>query len=218
GGLTKSTLTAGTGITITNGNGIITVVSSFGLPNNVQVFTSGTGTWSIPSTTNTLRFSLVGGGGGGGPGSTTGGGGGGGAGAFVQNYTVPKGSATTLDYFVGNGGPSNTGGATSVIIINSMNIVAYAGGRGSNNTNGGGGGGANGSASQNTAGIGDNKASITNYGIFAATGGITASGTHPGSVGGTAIYANIMSGSSGGSGGSGGGDTGGAGGASLVNY
>ena len=49
GGLTKATLTAGSNVTVTNGDGAITIAATGGsaTPTNVQVFTSS-GTWTKP--------------------------------------------------------------------------------------------------------------------------------------------------------------------------
>lgn len=63
--LTKSTLTAGSGVTITNGAGSITIAASAG-QTQAQIFT-GPGTWTCPATTTQVKVTVVGGGGGGGP-------------------------------------------------------------------------------------------------------------------------------------------------------
>lgn len=76
GTLSKGTLTGGTGISITNGAGSITIASSLTLGPNAQVFTSN-GTFTIPSGVTKLKVTVVGGGGGGanpsGPSGTSGG-------------------------------------------------------------------------------------------------------------------------------------------------
>jgi len=62
--LSKSTLTAGSGITITDGAGSITVAASGGGGQiQTQLFT-GPGTWTCPATTTQVKVTVVGGGGG----------------------------------------------------------------------------------------------------------------------------------------------------------
>lgn len=60
--LTKSTLTAGAGITITNGAGAITIASATAQVQS-ELFV-GPGTWSCPSTTTQVKVTVIGGGGG----------------------------------------------------------------------------------------------------------------------------------------------------------
>jgi len=69
--LTKSTLTAGSGITITNGAGAITINATTAQI-QTQLFT-GPGTWTCPSTTTQVRVTVIGGGAGvsGGSGGTS---------------------------------------------------------------------------------------------------------------------------------------------------
>jgi hypothetical protein len=72
--LTKATLTAGTGITVTNGSGAITIASTGGgAAQRIEVFTAP-GTWTCPATTTRAIVSVVGGGGGGNSPSFPGGG------------------------------------------------------------------------------------------------------------------------------------------------
>jgi hypothetical protein len=68
--LTKATLTAGSGISVTNGSGAITIASTAaGGFSDMQVFTS-TGTWTNPGNITKVKVTVVGGGGAGGaPGS-----------------------------------------------------------------------------------------------------------------------------------------------------
>lgn len=68
-GFTKSTLTAGAGMTITNASGAITLAAAGGGFSNMQVFFSP-GTFTTPSTTTRAKITVVGGGGAGGAGGT----------------------------------------------------------------------------------------------------------------------------------------------------
>jgi len=99
--LTKATLTAGTGITVTNGSGAITIAaSSSGGQLQSQLFTSP-GTWTKPASATQVRVTVIGGGGGG----YTSGGGPGGA-ALAAN--VPVSGPVTVT--VGAGGNAIPGG------------------------------------------------------------------------------------------------------------
>jgi hypothetical protein len=110
--LTKATLTAGTGISVTNGSGAITIASTGGGGfANMDVFTS-TGTWTNPGSVTKVKVTVVGGGGGGNPGRATSptvgshGGGGGGGGTAIEVITIPTSPVAVT---VGAGGP---GGST----------------------------------------------------------------------------------------------------------
>jgi hypothetical protein len=163
--LAKNTLTAGTGIGVTNGAGAITIncnVVGGGGFSGSQGFTNH-GTFSAPPTTNKVYVMLqAGGGGGGGAGFDNGnsavnqGGNGGGGGAAVgvvsvtggSNYPVTVGGA-------GNGGNSsnnngnagNAGGASSF-----SNLIS---------ANGGGGGNGGSTANPGNQGAGGNGVSPT---------------------------------------------------------
>lgn len=108
--LDKATLTAGTGITITNGSGTISIASTATDP-TVQTFTSGTAaTYTTPANCTRIDVEIVGGGAGGGGCASSAAaagaaGGGGGGGYCFKRYNSP---AATYTYTVGAAG---TGGA-----------------------------------------------------------------------------------------------------------
>jgi hypothetical protein len=111
--LTKSTLTAGSGVTITNGAGSITIAAASAANIQSQVFTSP-GTWTCPASTTQVRVAVFGGSSGsiwnsnGGAGGTssfgsvisaTGGGGGNnnhGSGTVSSGTTLKTGALNTL--------------------------------------------------------------------------------------------------------------------------
>ena len=122
--LSKATLTAGSGITVTNGAGAITIAASGGGGggfSNIQVFTSN-GTFTVPAGITKVKVTVVGGGGGGGSAggnccfAATGGGGGGAAIEIISGLTpggtvtVTVGAAGAAGSGFGNGG---TGGTSS---------------------------------------------------------------------------------------------------------
>ena len=111
-GFTKATITQGSGITVTNASGAITIAASGGGQLQTQLFTSP-GTWTKPSSTTQVRVLVVGGGGGVGTGGP-GGGAGGLAWAMVPvsapvSITVGSGGAA----YSGSGGTSSFGSAVS---------------------------------------------------------------------------------------------------------
>lgn len=112
--LTKATLTQGTGISVTNGAGSITIANTLSSGfTNMQVFTSP-GTFTTPATTTRVKITVVGGGGNGGAGSGTGSGSGGGGGGTAV-YVGPINSSTPYPVTVGAGGvsPAGPGGTSS---------------------------------------------------------------------------------------------------------
>ena len=151
--LTKATLTAGSGISVTNGSGSITIASTAaGGFTNMQVFTSP-GTFTTPSSTTKIKVTVVGGGGAGGA-SQSGGAGGGGTAIYVgpvtasTPYAVTIGAGGTYTIPTGNGSSGSTSSfgslasATGGSGVNISNIGGGAGGAGSAGTlqfTGGGG-------------------------------------------------------------------------------
>ena len=141
--LSKATLTAGNGISITNGAGSITVAQSIIGP-NVQVFTSN-GTFTIPTGVTKLKVTVVGGGGAGGYGPFDGysgftrGAGGGGGGAAIKWLAVTGG---TLAVTVGGSAQASSvaSGTQSITTISATaggsssagSQVPGSGGNGSN--------------------------------------------------------------------------------------
>lgn len=145
-GYTLSTLTASTGISITNASGSITITNT--QPNatvDIQRFNSGDAdlVWDKPTTGQTMcRIQLWGGGGGGGRQSGSSGCWGGGGGAYNE-ITIPISYVDTQTVTVGAGGVGRTGssgngtaGGNSSFAINATGqaagfpatIYAYGGG------------------------------------------------------------------------------------------
>jgi hypothetical protein len=109
--LTKATLTAGTGISVTNGSGAITIASTAGGGfSNMEVFTSP-GTWTNPGTVEKVKVTVVGGGGNGGSANSAGtyGAGGGGGGTAIEIIPFPSG--TNVPVTVGGPGATSSFGA-----------------------------------------------------------------------------------------------------------
>jgi hypothetical protein len=113
---TAATLTAGTGISITNGAGSVTLAASVaGALKNVQVFTSS-GTYTRGSGVTTAVVIAVGGGGGGkgaNGGSAGGNGGNGGTTSFGAHVTAAGGTGSTGS----QGGAGGTGGTSATLAI-----------------------------------------------------------------------------------------------------
>ena len=137
--LTKATLTAGTGISITNGTGSISIASTaVGGFSNLAVITSTNPAYSIPATK--IKVTVVAGGGGGSSGTNpgtgfSGGGAGGGGGSGIKVISGLTIGATVVAT-IGAGGtqPSGTGGTSSF-----GPYVSCTGGSGGNSTIGTGG-------------------------------------------------------------------------------
>lgn len=75
------------------------------IPHGLNIFTTGSGTWTVPNNVTSFTVTLVGGGGGGGGASigSSSGGGGGGGGSAIKKYTGIN-PGTTYNYAVGNAG------------------------------------------------------------------------------------------------------------------
>jgi len=133
--LTKATLTAGTGISITNGAGSVTVAAT-ATGSNIQTFTAG-GTYTKPTGANFVMVELWGAGGGGNssPRAGTQGGGGGGGAYTYRMFAAPQVGATE-SVTVGAGGPAGSNGGTTNF---GTLLYAYGGTGGGVGTGGNGG-------------------------------------------------------------------------------
>jgi len=133
--LTKATLTAGSGITVTNGAGSITIASTAGAP-DTQTFNSS-GTWTKPGSGNFVRIQMWGGGGGGSRVTTANGSNAGGGGGYFE-LTVPIASmGATAAVTVGAAGAGRTGsagsgtnGGNSGVTLGSGTTIYVSGGEG----------------------------------------------------------------------------------------
>ena len=226
---TPATLTAGSGISITNGAGSISIAAaSTGLPGaQGQAFTSS-GTFTIPTGITAIKVTVVGGGGGGGralsgDGQAVGSGGGGG-GYSIQFFTGLT-SGNTLSVTVGaagTGGTSGgggTGGTSSVASgTQSITTVSATGGAGGDGTT-------DGQGSPRTGGIGSGGA-INGSGFYGwaerngATGNLVSWGGScaygSGGIGGSSAGRAFGGGGAGGIISGGGSASGGAGAAGVV--
>lgn len=143
-GFTRATLTAGTGVTITNAAGAITVAAS-GFA--AQSFTSS-GTFTIPSGVTAVKVTIVGAGGGGQSSGCIGIGSGGGAGGAAIKYLSSLTPGNTISVTVGTGGASapypstgGTGGSSSIASgTQTITTVTASGGTGGTTSGGGTGG------------------------------------------------------------------------------
>lgn len=129
GGLSAATLTAGTGINITNGAGAITIATAGG-GSNIQTF-AATGTYTKPPGANFVMVELWGAGGGGGAANgpqNKGGMGGGGGGYSYRVFAAPDvGATVTVTIGAGGGGgASQSAGANGG--TSNFGTLLYAGG------------------------------------------------------------------------------------------
>lgn len=178
--LAKATLTAGTGISITNGAGAITVTSTVA-PTGSQVFTTS-GTFTIPANVTSVKVTVIGGGGGGGAangdpgcGGASGGGGGGGGVAIRQVTGLTPGNTVTVT--VGGGGTGGTtgvGGSGSTSSFGAHASATAGGGGGSATPSGFGTAGSSGSGASGDVNLsGFRVSTTTSYpGMAAVFGGV----------------------------------------------
>jgi hypothetical protein len=130
--LTKATLTAGTGISVTNGSGAITIASTAGGGGSykAQIFAS-TGTWTNPGSVSEVTVTVIGGGGGSGtlgsPGAQTSGN----TSSFGSLVTATGGARSTTGPNSANPGTPGNGAANAGTIIVDHYVVALAGPTGS---------------------------------------------------------------------------------------
>jgi hypothetical protein len=225
--LTKATLTAGSGISVTNGSGAITIASTAaGGFSNMQAFTSP-GTWTNPGSITKVKVTVVGAGGGGGGGDNWNGGGGAGGGTAIE--VIPFPSGTNVPVTIGNGGaggPANVPGATGGTGGTSSfgpycSATGGAGGVGGPAPVGSGQGGLGGSGTGGTVNfVGSDGAFSPAYHPGSATGGQGGSSFMGGGGRGDRYPLSGQAGNNygGGGGGSGGGNNsgGGAGAAGVV--
>jgi hypothetical protein len=154
--LTKATLTAGDGISITNGTGSITVA------NTLAPYSAS--------------YVIIAGGGAGGGNA----GGGGGSGGYLSG-TTNLSPNTTYSFTIGAGGTGTTSGRASGTDTTAFGLTAVAGGGGGSATggltaglnggSGGGGGSGNGAAGTGTSGQGNNGGAGSTYSNGGASGG-----------------------------------------------
>lgn len=125
---------SGSGVQKGNGSGgfsAATPGTDYATPQSASVIlTSGSAaTWTVPAGVYRIFVEMWGGGGGGRTGQATVSGSGGGGGGFADGwiYTTP---GNDCNYDVGTGGPSNTGGGSSVFTCAAGSIQANAGAAG----------------------------------------------------------------------------------------
>jgi hypothetical protein len=219
--LTKATLTAGTGITVTNGAGSITIAATAGAP-SVQTF-DASGTWTKPGSGDFVRIQMWGGGGGGSRVTTVNSSNAGGGGGYFE-LTVPIASmGATAAVTVGAAGVgriSSTGvgtaGGNSGVTLGSGSTVYVSGGAGGV-VSGGGGAGGWGALVFNTTALRDTTQSPSGSGGSVGSGGGTCEAAQDGFsyTGGGGGGGSFTAGAKGGWGGGGGTRGTGAGGTSI---
>jgi len=218
---TRSTITAGSGITVTNGTGSITIAATATAATGTlirapQVLTSGT-SYTTPAGCNSIYVEVVGGGGGGGGNNNvlSGGGGGGGGGYAAKYFTVSP--STAYSYAIGGAGScvnasnGNSGGSTT-FTVSATTITASGGSGGIGGSSGtepkqGGAGGSGSSGDLNGGGsAGSNSVpSVAATGVCGTGGGSYFGG---GGLGGFGATGNPGTGYGGGGGGNCGGTSG----------
>jgi len=219
---TRTTLTAGTGVTVTNGAGSITLAAAGNILNYQDFTTSGT--WTAPSglTGNEIVTGFIWGAGGGGGGGNSEYSGGGGGGCFQFTFLASQvGSSQTVTIGAGGaGGFSGTaataGGTTSFGSLVSVTGGTAGGNAGSGGVSGGNGGSLSGYAVAPWIGVSGGQSTPSPAAYGGGGGAGTSSGT--GVAGGNSVYGG-GGGGGGGSYGNGNGGTsmsGGAGGAAKA--
>lgn len=136
--LTKATITAGTGISVTNGGGSITIASTV-TSGQLQyaLYASGTSTWTCPADVTKVKVICIGGGGGGGQ-AVSGepdivGGTGGYGGIAIGIYTVSPGTGYSVVVGAGGAGSNSAGGSSGGSSSFGSTICSATGGDGANN-------------------------------------------------------------------------------------
>jgi len=229
-GFTRATLTAGSGISITNGAGSITLAATTSSAPNLQLFTSS-GTFTVPTGITQVKVTVIGGGGGVGgtnaSGYVVGGGGGGGGGSIrlvtgltpgdTVTVTVGAGGTAATDTAGGSGGTSSfgafcsaTGGSGGGRRLSSVDTrfvpgatAAVGGAAGTGSSGDINVGGTVGVALLVTSGTNSCPASVLYIGMGGGNGGDAPFGLGTGGLGNTGI-GNGSSGSGYGGGGGGG--------------
>lgn len=208
--LTKTTLTQGTGITITNGGGSITIAatgSGSSVAPTVQKFTSSSGTYTTPTSPVPLyiRVTMVGGGGGGGGSGAVSSGTGGTGGTTTFGTTLLSasggtgGDSNTLTGLGGNGGGSSLGSGPIGLALTGGNGSSAngsantgAGGAGSGTPLGGSGGGGVPLVYGNATAVSAGAAGKTNTGSGGGGAGSSTGATGAAAGGGAGGYVNAI--------------------------
>jgi hypothetical protein len=207
--LAKATLTAGTGISVTNGAGAITIAATggsgaTGVPVLVVLTTASPGSYTVPATAKAIKVTVVGGGGAGGsassiPSNGAAGGGGGGGGTSIQVYPFSSLPVSAIPYTVGPAGASSSFGVAPITVITAT--TGAAGGPGTYTAFGAGGaGGAGSGGTLNFTGGGGGGAAKGGTPVPSASGGLGG----PSSMGGGGRSITLNAGVAGGNYGGGG--------------
>jgi uncharacterized delta-60 repeat protein len=151
----RTTVAAGGMCTFTTASGLV-FSNAYRLGYCFVTFTSGSGSWTVPSGVTNVSLLAVGGGGGGGENGASGGGGG--ALQDISNYRVTSGGTVSVAVGAGGIGGSTSGtssAAGSSGSVSSFGTVSANGGGGGNSTGGSGGvGGVGGSGGTSSGGVG----------------------------------------------------------------
>ena len=122
--LTKTTLTAGAGVSITNGSGSISIASP--LAKSTTIYTSGNGVYTAPTNTQWVKITVVGPGAPGGSGVSRRGAGGGAGGVAIKWVAMTAGQ--TLVYYVGTYGFFNSTVTSGSLTISDITAACGVGG------------------------------------------------------------------------------------------